>query len=126
MQEQTRAALERFAVALSSGDFDQVEALLSPSAITINDTGGDYRAALRVVIGSSRVARLYLGLMKKLPPGRFVLRALNGLPALAGRGRRPSAARGAAPRHALRGRPDGRIDEIHVVLARAKLHALSA
>ena len=43
-------------------------------AITINDTGGDYRAALNVVEGRSRVARLYLGLMKKVPPGALGLR----------------------------------------------------
>jgi RNA polymerase sigma-70 factor (ECF subfamily) len=126
LQEETRAALERFALALSSGDLAQVEALLSPRAITINDTGGDYRAALRVVVGSSRVARLYLGLMKKVPPGRFAVRVLNGLPALLVEVDNPPPR--VAPRVVLRCEigADGRIDQIHVVLARAKLRALSA
>jgi RNA polymerase sigma-70 factor (ECF subfamily) len=126
LQQQTRSALERFVVALSSGDVDQVEALLAPSAFTINDTGGDYRAALRVVVGSSRVARLYLGLMKKSRPGRFALRVLNGLPAFVVEIDDPPPR--VAPRVVMRCEigSDGRIDQIHVVLARTKLHALSA
>jgi RNA polymerase sigma-70 factor (ECF subfamily) len=126
LQEQTRAALERFVVALTSGDLAQVEALLSPRAITINDTGGDYRAALNVVEGRSRVARLYLGLMKKAPPGRIAVRALNGLPALVVEIEDPRPR--VAPRVVMRCEigEDGLIDQVHVVLARDKLHALSA
>ena len=126
LQDQTRAALERFALALSSGDLAQVEALLSPAAITINDTGGDYQAALRVVAGSSRVARFYLGLMKKRPPGRVAVRTLNGLPALVVETDDPPPR--VAPRVVMRcdlGK-GGLIEQIHVVLARAKLQALSA
>jgi RNA polymerase sigma-70 factor (ECF subfamily) len=127
LQDETRAALERFAAALASGDVAQVEALLNPAAITINDTGGDYRAALRVVVGSSRVARFYLGLMKKgAAPARIVVRALNGLPALVVEVDDPPPR--VAPRLVMRCElgADGRIDQIHVVLARAKLQALSA
>jgi RNA polymerase sigma-70 factor, ECF subfamily len=126
LQEETRAALERFAAALATGDPAQVEALLNPSAITINDTAGDYRAALRVVVGSSRVARLYIGLMKKVPPGRLELRTLNGLPAMVVEVHDPPPR--IAPRLVFRCDlgPDGRIDQIHAVLARAKLHALTA
>jgi RNA polymerase sigma factor (sigma-70 family) len=126
LQAQTRTALERFAAALSSGDVAQVEALLAPQAITINDTGGDYRAALRVVSGSSRVARFYLGLMKKSPPARIVVRGLNGLPALLVELDDPPPR--VAPRVVMRCEigPDGLIGQIHVVLARAKLQALTA
>jgi RNA polymerase sigma-70 factor (ECF subfamily) len=126
VQEENRAALERFLAALSSGDLASVEAVLDPGAITVNDTAGDYRAALRVVIGSSRVARLYLGLMKKVPPSRVALRTLNGLPAIV------AEIDGAAPRVAPRVvfrcdvGPDGRITQVHAVIARAKLHAISA
>ena len=126
MQDKTRAALERFMVALSSGDVASVEAELMPSAITINDTAGDYRAALRVVVGSSRVARFYLGLMKKVPPTRFSVRTLNGLPALVAEVDRPPP--GVAPRLVFRcdlGEGD-RIAQVHVVAARAKLHAITA
>jgi RNA polymerase sigma-70 factor (ECF subfamily) len=126
LQDRTRAALERFAAALASGDAAQVEALLSPTAITINDTAGDYRAALRVVVGSSRVARLYIGLMKKVPPGRLELRTLNGLPALVVEIDDPPPR--VAPRLVFRCELglDGRIDQVHAVLARDKLQALSA
>jgi RNA polymerase sigma-70 factor (ECF subfamily) len=126
LQAQTRSALERFAMALTSGDVAQVEALLCPSARTINDTAGDYRAALRVVFGSSRVARFYLGLMKKVPAARVEQRMLNGMPALIVEVDNPPQR--VAPRLVFRCElaEDGRIDQIHVVIARAKLQALSA
>jgi RNA polymerase sigma-70 factor (ECF subfamily) len=127
LQDETRAALERFAAALASGDVSQVEALLSPDAVTVNDTGGDYRAALRVVAGRSRVARLYLGLMKKTgSPARIVVRTLNGLPALVVELSDPAPR--VAPRVVMRCDlgAGGLIEQVHVVLARAKLHALSA
>jgi RNA polymerase sigma-70 factor (ECF subfamily) len=126
LQDETRAALERFLAALSSGEVAQVEALLSPTARTINDTNGDYVAALRVVVGSSRVARFFLGLMKKAPPGRLEVRTLNGLPALVVTNDDPPPR--IAPRIVFRCElaPDGRIEQIHLVLARAKLLALSA
>jgi len=126
LQDQTRAALEGFISALSSGDVARVEALLSPTASTINDTNGDYRAALRVVTGSSRVARFFVGLMKKFPSGRLEARVLNGMPALVVSIDDPPPR--IAPRVVLRCElaPDGRIEQVHVVLARGKLQALSA
>jgi RNA polymerase sigma-70 factor (ECF subfamily) len=126
LQERTRAAIERFTAALSSGDLAQVEAVLSPSAITINDTGGEYRAALRVVEGSSNVARLYLGLLKKGGPAIFGMRTLNGLPALVAQIVDPPPR--IAPRVVLKCElgPDDRIEAIHLVLASAKLQAIAA
>jgi RNA polymerase sigma-70 factor (ECF subfamily) len=126
IQEESRAALEGFLSALSSGDVTRVEALLSPTAVTINDTNGDYRAALRIVTGSSRVARFFVGLMKKGPPARIEVRVLNGLPALVASIDDPPPR--VAPRVVLRCElgPDGRIEQVHVVVARAKLMALSA
>ena len=125
-QEENRAALERFMAALVSGDLAKVEAVLDPDAVTINDTAGDYRAALRVVVGSSRVARLYLGLMKKVPPSKVELRTMNGLPAIVAEIADPPP--GVAPRVVFRCDvgPGGRITEVHAVIARAKLRAISA
>ena len=57
-----------FAFALSTGDLAAVEAVLAPGAVTTTDAGGDFRAALRHVVGASRVARFYLGLLKKTYP----------------------------------------------------------
>jgi RNA polymerase sigma-70 factor (ECF subfamily) len=125
LQERTRAALERFAEALASGDVTRVEALLHPTATTSTDGGGDYHAALRVVVGSSRVARLYVGLMKRQPPGRFAFRWLNGLPALWVEVDNPPPR--IAPRVVFRCEigDDDRIEQIHLVLARAKLSSLA-
>jgi RNA polymerase sigma factor (sigma-70 family) len=121
LQEKTRAALERLAFALSTGDLAAVEAALTPAAITITDAGGDYRAALRYVTGSSRVGRFYLGLMKKIVPTRVLFRVLNGLPALVIEVDDPPPR--VAPRLVVRCDvgDDGRIEQVHAVLARAKL-----
>jgi RNA polymerase sigma-70 factor (ECF subfamily) len=121
LQEKTRAALERFAVALSAGDLAAVEATLTPDAITITDAGGDYRAALRFVTGASRVGRFYLGLTKKIPPTRVAFRSMNGLPALVIEVDDPPPR--VAPRLVIRCdvADDARIEQVHAILARAKL-----
>jgi len=126
LQERTRAAIERLTFALTTGDLAAVEAALVPSAVTITDAGGDYHAALRYVSGASRVGRFYLGLMKKVTPSRVTFRLLNGLPALFLEVDEPP------PRFApmlvvsCTVAPDGRIERVHAVLARAKLSGLSA
>jgi RNA polymerase sigma-70 factor (ECF subfamily) len=126
LRDETRAALEGFMAALATGDVGQVEALLAPDASTTNDTNGDYRAALNVVTGRNRVARFFLGLMKKVPPGRIECRPVNGLPAYVVTVPEPPPR--VAPRIVFRCElaADGRIQQIHVVVAKAKLQALSA
>jgi RNA polymerase sigma-70 factor, ECF subfamily len=126
IQAATRAALERLVLALTTGDLQAVEAALTPSAETITDAGGEYLAALRHVRGASRVARFYLGLMKKVVPTGVVFRNLNGLPALVLEVEAAPARY--APRLVVRCdvEPDGRIMRVHAILARAKLSALDA
>jgi RNA polymerase sigma-70 factor (ECF subfamily) len=126
LQAETRAVLERFAAAVAMGDTAGLESLLNPSAITINDTGGDYRAARRIVRGSSRVARLYIGITKKQPIGRLDIRWLNGLPALIIEVLEPAPR--VAPRMVFRCDlgPDGLIEQVHAVLARGKLRGIDA
>jgi RNA polymerase sigma-70 factor (ECF subfamily) len=126
LQEKTRAALERLALALSTGDLAAVEAALVPTALTTTDAGGDFRAALRHVTGASRVARFYLGLMKKIAPSRVVFRAINGLPALVVEVDDPPLR--VAPRMVVRCDlgEDGRIARVHAILARGKLTGVSA
>jgi RNA polymerase sigma-70 factor (ECF subfamily) len=121
LQDKTRAALERLAFALSTGDLAAVEAAFTPAAITITDAGGDYRAALRFVTGASRVGRFYMGLLKKTPPTRIVFRRMNGLPALVIEVDNPPPR--VAPRLVVRCdvAEDGRIEQLHAILARAKL-----
>ncbi len=126
VQQKTRAALERFAFALSTGDLAAVEAALAPGVVTTTDAGGDFRAALRHVVGASRVARFYLGLLKKVPPSRIVWRWMNGLPALLVE--RDDPPHRTAPRLVLRCDvgDDERITQVQAILARSKLTAVSA
>jgi RNA polymerase sigma-70 factor (ECF subfamily) len=126
LQGKTRIALEQLAFALSTGDAAQVEALLAPGAVTINDGGGEYRAALRPVVGASKVARFYVGLLKKTVPVGFAMRMVNGLPAFLIE--TSSTVDRVAPRVLVRCDldDDGRIVALHAVLATAKLTALAA
>ncbi|MGH7298007.1 MAG: sigma-70 family RNA polymerase sigma factor, partial [Polyangiaceae bacterium] len=91
-----------------------------------SDGGGHYRAALRPVLGSDRVARFLVGLQRKVQQaGRFALREVNGLPALVAEV--DTSAERWAPRYLLRCEvaDDGRIREVHVVLAPPKLVAIA-
>jgi RNA polymerase sigma-70 factor (ECF subfamily) len=78
------AVVQRFAAGLALGD---VDAALAPDATSTNDGGGQYHAALNVVRGAERVARLHLGLQRRrLGAGtdglRVAQRTVGGLPAL--------------------------------------------
>ena len=126
LQAKTRGALERFAALLTMGDASLVEALLAPLSTTATDANGEYRAALRVVHGADRVARFYVGLMKKTSPVGAEVRMMNGLPALVVTVEPHD--RRVAPRVVIRVDVDdeGRIAQIHTILARAKLSAVAA
>jgi RNA polymerase sigma-70 factor, ECF subfamily len=126
LREKTRGALERLAAALVGGDLAAVEAALVPAAVTTTDAGGDFRAALRHVTGASRVARFYLGLMKKVAPSRVAFRDVNALPAIVVEIDAPPPR--VAPRMVLLCdvAEDGRIARMHAVLARAKLTRIAA
>jgi len=61
--------LERFRLATSSGDMDQLIALLADDVVLHADGGGKATAVPNVVRGADRVARgILLGLKKLLPP----------------------------------------------------------
>ncbi|MGW6446775.1 sigma-70 family RNA polymerase sigma factor [Lentzea sp. NPDC055074] len=57
--------LEKFLRAMASGDLDGVLALLHPDAVLIGDGGGKVRTAVHTVSGADKVARFFLGLMRK-------------------------------------------------------------
>jgi RNA polymerase sigma-70 factor (ECF subfamily) len=59
------AAVQRLLEALYAGDVDAVLAALHPDSVFISDTGGTTRAALNVVAGAEKIARLALGLLRK-------------------------------------------------------------
>jgi len=74
------AVLERFRVAVATGDLQGLMDVLAPDVVLLNDGGGKVRAALRPIITADRVARFLLGLMASLPEltNRPVL--VNGRP----------------------------------------------
>ena len=124
-REESRRALERFVACLTQGDAAGLQALLARDARSLSDGGGEFVTALLPISGRDKVARFFLGLVRKLGAGGDVaLRALNGLPALVVE--RPDVASGFAPRFTLQCEtgPDGRIARIYVVLATRKLTAV--
>lgn len=57
--------LEKFLRAMANGDLDAVLALLHPDAVMIGDGGGKVRTAVQTVTGADKVARFFLGLIRK-------------------------------------------------------------
>jgi RNA polymerase sigma-70 factor (ECF subfamily) len=125
-QARTREALERFLLALQLEDVGAVEACLAESVRAESDGNGEHVAALNPVIGSSRVARFFVGLKRKTDtaPPRFDARILNGLPAfLFANDDLPPRY---AARYVIRGEIDaaGKLTRVEIVLAARKLARL--
>lgn len=79
-----RRLLERFAQALQRPTEDNLRALFAEDVIHISDGGGLVTAALRPLLGSERIARLYLQVAKHEQDHdvRRDLHTLNGAPVL--------------------------------------------
>lgn len=79
-----RRLLEGFVSAVQSGNPGAIESLLAEDARAFSDGGGKARAALEVVRGRTRVAKLYWGLARKHSTAtmRMEVRHLNGWPGL--------------------------------------------
>jgi RNA polymerase sigma-70 factor (ECF subfamily) len=125
LRDETRDALQRFLVALVSGDASALEAFLAEGARAISDGGGEYLAALRPILGRDRVVRFLMGLQRKARwQGRVALESLNGLPAIVAEIDDPGGR--FAPRFLVRCELDERgcIREVHIVVASAKLVAV--
>jgi RNA polymerase sigma-70 factor (ECF subfamily) len=119
---ETRAALERFLGAILGGDATTAEACLAEGVRLVSDGGGEFHAALRPVLGKDRVTRFFLGLIRKIGAvGRVEVRSLNGLPAVVAEYDVPRA--GWGRRFVMRCDvgADGRMQEIHIVVAPQKL-----
>jgi RNA polymerase sigma-70 factor, ECF subfamily len=72
-----------FLRACASGDLDGLVGLLAADAVVYSDGGGKVPAARAPIRGALRVARFFLGVIKKAPPGWEVRRVLvNGQPGL--------------------------------------------
>ncbi|MES1186837.1 MAG: RNA polymerase sigma factor SigJ [Myxococcales bacterium] len=77
------AILVAFFAAVQTGDVKKVESLLVAHAHAALDGGGQVKTALNVVCGADRVARLFIGVSRKLDPSlSYEIREVNGWPAL--------------------------------------------
>jgi RNA polymerase sigma-70 factor (ECF subfamily) len=77
------AILGAFFAAVQTGDVKKVESLLAEDARAVLDGGGQAKTALNVVHGADRVARLYIGLSKKVDTTLpYEVREVNGWPSL--------------------------------------------
>lgn len=124
VQDETRAALERFMRALATGDGTVIAAELAPDVRIVNDGGGEFHAARRPIVGATKAATFFARLGGRAVYERTAIRLLNGLPALVftlGGGRPGDPPRGTL--HVAVG-ADGRIHTIHSVLATTKLAAV--
>jgi RNA polymerase sigma-70 factor, ECF subfamily len=82
-REEVARMSERFLNACATGDYDGLVQLFSDDVVAISDGGGKVAAALRPIEGSDKVARFFIGILKKAPPDARIERALvNGQPGL--------------------------------------------
>ncbi|MGJ6963761.1 RNA polymerase sigma factor SigJ [Streptosporangium sp. G11] len=77
-----RQVVSAFREACETGDLVALVALLDPDVESRSDGGGKVRAALRPVAGRDKVARLFLGLMRKEPEVELIEEDVNGTPGL--------------------------------------------
>jgi RNA polymerase sigma-70 factor, ECF subfamily len=72
-----------FVAACSTGDLNGLVQLLAADAVLYSDGGGKVPAALAPIYGAERIARFFLGILKKVPPGLEIRRVrVNGQPGL--------------------------------------------
>ncbi|MFV2039355.1 MAG: nuclear transport factor 2 family protein, partial [Acidimicrobiales bacterium] len=67
--ERDRRLLDAFVAAVGSGDPAELERLLHDDVVLVSDGGAKARAARYPILGPSRVARFFVGVARKAPPG---------------------------------------------------------
>ena len=125
LQEQTRNALMQFVRCLVTQDVDGAAALLTASVRTVTDGGGADTALHQPLVGRKAVLTLHMRVAQRRGAGaRVELRSINGLPAVVIA--YASAVKRQAPRIVMRCEvdADGRICELHTILASRKLTAI--
>jgi RNA polymerase sigma-70 factor (ECF subfamily) len=81
--EQREQLTHQFIRACTSGDMDELLALLTDDVVLHSDGGGRVPAALNPIYGPSKVARGIMGLLRKVPPGLISRVAMvNGQPGI--------------------------------------------
>jgi RNA polymerase sigma-70 factor, ECF subfamily len=123
-QQSAQTALMRFLHALEQHDVGAIEALLAEDVRTTSDGGGQFKAALRTIVGREKVMRFYLAVAGNAADGAVRIAALNGIPSVVVD--IPSPPAGIAPRFTLTAElnRDGKIAHLYVVSATQKLSAI--
>ncbi len=81
--EQQERLMQQFVRACSTGDMPALLELLAEDVTLWSDGGGKVRAALNPIHGSDKVARFFLGVLRKAPPTLVVQPAtINGQPGI--------------------------------------------
>ncbi len=125
LQERTRHALEQFLHCLFTRDIAKLESLLAADVRLISDGGGEFRAALRPIIGRDKVVRFYRKFVEHVRPiAQTTVHMLNGLPTLVIEFADPPTREAPFIVHQSPLGSDGRITAIYAVLASHKLGAL--
>jgi RNA polymerase sigma-70 factor, ECF subfamily len=60
--------LEKFVVALQAGDIQAVTELLAPDVVLVGDSNGKGRTTRQLILGPDKIARFFLGLIRKYAP----------------------------------------------------------
>jgi RNA polymerase sigma-70 factor (ECF subfamily) len=126
LRKKTERVLRLFMLHLATDNVAAIEALLREDVVAINDPGKEFVAARKPVVGRAKVAffhRKIARFVDKSP--RFAIRDLNGLPALIFEYQPERTDFG--PRQVVRVELDeqGRIRQIHTLLATDKLRSVS-
>jgi RNA polymerase sigma-70 factor (ECF subfamily) len=123
-QEATATALRQFLRALEHHDVGAVESLLADGVRLTTDGGGEFRAALKTIVGRDKVLRFYVGTADKAATAKVHVALLNGLPSLIFDIASPPP--GLSPRFTLSAQlnADGKIAHLYLVSATPKLTAL--
>lgn len=78
-----RMITERFALACTTGNVEDLLAILAPDVVAISDGGGKVSAARRPVTGAEKVSRLCIGLGTRVIPGMWTnMLEINGQAAI--------------------------------------------
>jgi len=117
-------ALMQFLQALQRHDVGAIEALLAEDVRTTTDGGGEFRSALRPIVGREKVMRFYLAVAVNAANAAVRAAALNGAPSVVVDVHSPAP--GIAPRFTLTVElnRNGQIAHLYVVSATRKLSGL--
>ena len=124
-QQATAGALKRFLYALQEHDVAAIETLLADDVRLTADGGGEFKSALRTIVGRDKVTRFYFGVADSAANARVRPAMLNGVPSIVAD--IPEPAPGIAPRFTMTVELDanGKIADIYVVSATRKLSAIA-